>query len=148
MQAINLAVPIGRVSKHKYPAWFSGRLKSYIKKKKYFYRCYKKFKTDCFYDKFSCYRKLVNSTIKSNRSRWLKSTDENLKSHPQQFGSMYHSIGKRIVIQLILLLMVFFYTIPLILSKLFLNISSRFVIVVALVQVPSPLLTIALMPYL
>jgi hypothetical protein len=36
MQAINLAVPIGRVSKHKYPPLFSSRLKFYIKKKKLF----------------------------------------------------------------------------------------------------------------
>jgi hypothetical protein len=149
MQAINLAVPIGRVSKHKYPAWFSSKLKSYIKKKNYFYRCYKKFKTDSFYDKFSSYRKLVKSTIKSDRSRWLKSIDENLKSHPQQFWkyvSQYRE--KRMMIQLILMLMAFSYTIPPILQKLFLNISSRLVIVVAPALVPSPLLTIALMLYL
>jgi hypothetical protein len=41
-QAINLAVPCGCVTKHKYPIWFSGRLRSYIKKKNYFYRRYKK----------------------------------------------------------------------------------------------------------
>jgi hypothetical protein len=40
MEAINLAVPIGHVSKHKYPARFSGSLKTYIKKKNYFYRRY------------------------------------------------------------------------------------------------------------
>jgi hypothetical protein len=33
MKAINLAVPIGRVSKHKYPAWFSSRLKTYFTRK-------------------------------------------------------------------------------------------------------------------
>jgi hypothetical protein len=58
-QAINLAVPSGYVTKHKYPIWFSGRLRSYIKKKHYYYRRYKKYKTDCFYDIFSFYLKLV-----------------------------------------------------------------------------------------
>jgi hypothetical protein len=29
MKSVNLAVPVGRVSKHKYPAWFSSRLKTY-----------------------------------------------------------------------------------------------------------------------
>jgi hypothetical protein len=35
-QAINLAVPSGCVTKHKYPVWFSGRLRSCIKKKTIF----------------------------------------------------------------------------------------------------------------
>ena len=83
--AINVAIPTGTISKHKYPVWFSGRLKAYIRKKNYFYRRYKKLKTDCLYENFSYYRKLVKSTIKSDRSRWLKSIDENLKSNPRQF---------------------------------------------------------------
>jgi hypothetical protein len=37
-QAIDLAVPSGHIKKHKYPDWFSGKLKTYIKKKNYFYR--------------------------------------------------------------------------------------------------------------
>jgi hypothetical protein len=45
-QAMNLAVPCGCVTKYKYAIWFSGRLRSYIKKKNYFYRRYKKYKTD------------------------------------------------------------------------------------------------------
>jgi hypothetical protein len=36
-QAIDLAVPSGYIKKHKYPAWFSGKLKAYIKIN-YFYR--------------------------------------------------------------------------------------------------------------
>lgn len=95
IKAINLAVPIGRVSKHKYPAWFSSRLKTYINKKNYFHRRYKQFKTDCFYDKFSFYRKLVKSTLKSDRSRWLNSVDENLKSHPQQFWKYVSQYRKK-----------------------------------------------------
>jgi hypothetical protein len=52
-KAINLAAHSGCVTKHKYPIWFSGRVRSYIKKKNYFYIRYKKYKTDCFYDRFS-----------------------------------------------------------------------------------------------
>jgi hypothetical protein len=85
IQAIDLAVPSGHIKKHKYPAWCSGKLKAYIKNKNYFYRRYKKYKTDCFYDKFSYYRELVKATIKTDRFRWLQSVDENLKSHPKQF---------------------------------------------------------------
>jgi hypothetical protein len=36
-------------------------------------------------DKFSFYQKLVNKTIKSDRSDWLKYINKNLRSHPQQF---------------------------------------------------------------
>jgi hypothetical protein len=32
-QTIDLAVPSGYIKKHKYPAWFSGKLKVYIKRK-------------------------------------------------------------------------------------------------------------------
>jgi hypothetical protein len=52
-QTLDLAVPCGQIKKHKYPAWFSGKLKAFIEKKNYFYRCYKYLKTDCFYDRFS-----------------------------------------------------------------------------------------------
>jgi hypothetical protein len=84
-QAINLAVPSDCVTKHKCHIWFSGTLRSDVKKKNYFYRCYRKYKIDCFCDRFPFYRKLVKRTIKSDRFRWLKSVDENLKFHPQQF---------------------------------------------------------------
>jgi hypothetical protein len=84
-QAINSAVPSGRITRHKYPIWFSGRLRAYVKKKNYYYRRYKKHKTDYFYDRFSFYRKLVKRTIKSDRFHLLQSVDENLKSNPQQF---------------------------------------------------------------
>ncbi|PNF19791.1 hypothetical protein B7P43_G14658 [Cryptotermes secundus] len=85
MQAINLAVPSGWVKKRKYPIWFSGRLIAYVKRKNYFYRRYKKHKTDRLYDRFSFYRKLVKRTIKSDKHLWLLSVDQNLKSNPQQF---------------------------------------------------------------
>jgi hypothetical protein len=76
-QAIDLAVPSGHIKKHKYPNWFSGKLKVYIKKN-YFYRRYKKYKA-VFYDKYSFYRKLVTATIKPHF------VNKNLKSHPKQF---------------------------------------------------------------
>ena len=95
IKAINLAVPNGAVSKHNYPAWFSSILRTYIKKKNYFYRRYKKYKTDCFYKKFSFYRKLVKSTIKSDRSRWLHYVDENLKCNPQQFWKYVSQYRKK-----------------------------------------------------
>jgi hypothetical protein len=75
----------GPIKKHKYRPWFSGKLKAYIKKKNYFYRCYKKFKTDCFYYKFSFYWKLVKTTIETDRFHWLKSINKHLKSHPKHF---------------------------------------------------------------
>jgi hypothetical protein len=45
-QTIYLAAPSGHIQTHKCPAWFSGNLKAYIKKKNiYSCRRYKKFKT-------------------------------------------------------------------------------------------------------
>jgi hypothetical protein len=40
---------------------------------------------DYFYEKFAFYRKLVKNIIKPDRLRWLKSTDNNLKSQTQHF---------------------------------------------------------------
>jgi hypothetical protein len=34
---------------------------------------------------FSYYRKLVKTTIKTDRLRWLKSVDDNLKAKPKDF---------------------------------------------------------------
>jgi hypothetical protein len=77
-QAIDLAVPSGHINKHKYYAWFSGKLKAYIKRN-YFHRRYKKYKSACFDQKFPYYQKLVKAIVKTDRFRWLKSVDENLK---------------------------------------------------------------------
>jgi hypothetical protein len=47
IHAIDLALPSGYIKKHKYPAWFSRKLKAYIKKNyEYFYRRYMKY-TSC-----------------------------------------------------------------------------------------------------
>jgi hypothetical protein len=83
-QAIGSAVPSREIKRHKYPALSSGKLKAYIQNN-YFYTRYEKYKTDCFYDNFSFYHKLVKTTIKTENFRWLKSVDENLKFHPKQF---------------------------------------------------------------
>jgi hypothetical protein len=63
------AAPSGHIKKLKYPAGFPGNLNPYIKKENYFYKRYKKFKTDIFYVSFSFYRKSVKTTFKIDRSR-------------------------------------------------------------------------------
>ncbi|PNF20040.1 hypothetical protein B7P43_G05817 [Cryptotermes secundus] len=94
--AMEHAIPRGIINtRMKFPHWYSSSLKYYIRKKNYFYRRFKKKKSDCLYQKFSYYRKLVKSTIKSDRLRWLKSVDENLKSQPKQFWKYVASFRKR-----------------------------------------------------
>jgi hypothetical protein len=95
--AMEQAIPRGVInSNSKFPHWYSLSLRYYITKKNYFYRCFKKKKkSDCLYQKFSYYRKLVKVTIKSDRLRWLKSVDENLKSQPKQFWKYVASFRKR-----------------------------------------------------
>jgi hypothetical protein len=92
---LNVAAPSGYIKKHTYPTWFSGKLKVNNKKNNYFYRHYKKCKADCFYDRFSFHCKLIKTTIKTDRFRWLKSVDENLKSHPKQFWKYVSQFRKR-----------------------------------------------------
>jgi hypothetical protein len=83
--AMEQAIPHGYNCKSKFPPWFSHTLRHYSTKKNYFHRRLKKKPSDYFHDRFALYRKLVKSTIKSDRLRWLKSTDNNLKSQPQHF---------------------------------------------------------------
>jgi hypothetical protein len=64
-------------------------LRYYIAKKNYFHYHFKKKQTDYFYDNFAFYLKLVKTTIKSDKLRWLKSIDNNLKSQPQHFWKLY-----------------------------------------------------------
>jgi hypothetical protein len=82
----------GHIKNHKYPAWFSGKLNAYIKKKNNFRRRYQ---TDCFYGKFLFHRKSVKTTIKPDRVRCLKSADENLKCHPKQFWKYVSQFRKK-----------------------------------------------------
>jgi hypothetical protein len=66
-ETIGLAIPSGLMRKNKYPSWFSGKLKFFIRKKNYFYRQFKKSKAEYLYNKFSFYQKLVKATIMSDR---------------------------------------------------------------------------------
>jgi hypothetical protein len=76
--AMEQAIPRGYSCKSKFPPWFSHTLRHYIAKKNYFHRQFKKKPYDYFYERFALYRKLVKSTIKSDRVTWLKSIDNNL----------------------------------------------------------------------
>jgi hypothetical protein len=63
------AIPRCYNRKSKFPSWFSHTLRHYIAKKNYFHRHFKKKPSDYFYYRFALYRKLVKSTIKSDRLR-------------------------------------------------------------------------------
>jgi hypothetical protein len=89
LNAIDQAIPHGFIRKSKFPHLFSSALRYNIWKKDYYYRRLKKKNSDYFYNKFSFYRKLVKATIKSDRLRWLKSIDDNLKSQPKK--KKFHS---------------------------------------------------------
>jgi hypothetical protein len=93
--AMEQAIPRIHISKSKFPHWFSGSLKFYIKKKNYFYRRYRKHKSASFYDAFSFYRKLVKATIKVDRLRWLETINANLKTQPKQFWKYVASFRKK-----------------------------------------------------
>jgi hypothetical protein len=79
--AMEQAIPRGYRCKSKFPPWFPYTLRYYIIKKNYLHLRFKKKPSDYFYDKFAFYRKLVKNTIKSDRLGWLKSINNNLKSH-------------------------------------------------------------------
>ncbi|PNF41595.1 hypothetical protein B7P43_G11563 [Cryptotermes secundus] len=92
--AMEQVIPCGYRYKSKYPHWFSYTLRYYITKKNCFHRRFKKKPSDCFYGRFAYYRKLVKNTIKSDRLRWLKSLDNNLKSQPQHFWKYVSNFRK------------------------------------------------------
>jgi hypothetical protein len=92
--AMEDAIPRGYSRKFKFPPWFSHTLRHYIAKKNYFHRRFKMKPSDYFYDRFALYRKLVKSTIKSDRLRRLKSIDNNLKSQPQHFWKYVSNFRK------------------------------------------------------
>jgi hypothetical protein len=95
LNAMDQAVPRGFIRKSKFPHCFSSSLRYYIWKNDYYYRRFKKKNFNYFYNKFSFYRKLVEATIKSDRLRWLKSIDDNLKLQPKQFWKYVASYRKR-----------------------------------------------------
>jgi hypothetical protein len=61
--AMEQAIPRGFITKSIFPHLFSSASRYYIRKKNYFYRRFKKKKSDSPYNKFSLYRKLVKATI-------------------------------------------------------------------------------------
>ena len=75
LQTMNLALPWVSVRKLEFPCWLSYSLRYCVQKKSYFYRWYKKIKTEYYYSKClqyyysKCfhYQKLVKITIKSER---------------------------------------------------------------------------------
>jgi hypothetical protein len=92
--AMELAIPRGYGGKSKFPPWFSSALRYYISKKNYFHRRVKRNPSDYYQDRFAFYRKLVKSTIKSDRLRWLKSIDNDLKAHPRHFWKYVSNFRK------------------------------------------------------
>ncbi|PNF31813.1 hypothetical protein B7P43_G09329, partial [Cryptotermes secundus] len=92
--AMEEAIPRCPTRKSKFPFWYSSSLRYYIGKKNYFHRRFKKKQTDHYYDKFIFYRKLVKSAIKTDRLRWLKSIDNDLKTQPQHLWKYVSSFRK------------------------------------------------------
>jgi hypothetical protein len=74
--AMDQSVPRGFIRKPKYRSWFSATEKYYIRKKNYYHERFKKKNMENFYNPFSKYRKLVKTTIKSDRLVWLKLIDD------------------------------------------------------------------------
>jgi hypothetical protein len=95
LQAMNLAIPLGFITKSRFPHWFSHTLIYYFRKNNYFYRRYKKSKNEYYYSKFSHYRKLVKITVKSDRLNWYKSTGDDLKTNPSRFWKYVSSFRKQ-----------------------------------------------------
>jgi hypothetical protein len=77
-EAINLAITYIKSKNSTFLLWFSNSLK--IKKKTWHFRRYRNSKSNHSYSAFSYYRKLVKTTNKPDRIRWLKSVGDNLKT--------------------------------------------------------------------
>jgi hypothetical protein len=83
--AMEQAIPRGCNRKNKFPPWLSNTVRYYFVKNNYFRCRFKKKQWNYFHDKFALYRNVVKYTIRCDRSRWLKSIDNNLKSQFQHF---------------------------------------------------------------
>jgi hypothetical protein len=83
--AINKAMPFAKYRNSSFPYWFSSTMKYYIKNRNQYFRRYKKSKSAEHYASFSHYRKLVKIALNTDRLRWLKSVDSDLKTQPKQF---------------------------------------------------------------
>jgi phage anti-repressor protein len=93
-EAIDRSIPRDSVKGSNFPSWFSRTMRHYILKNNYYYRRFKKNKSDFYYSKFPYYRKLVKITINSDRSRWLKSIDESLKNNPKKLWNYVSNFRK------------------------------------------------------
>jgi hypothetical protein len=92
--AIEQSMPSSIINSNlKYPHWYSSSLRYYIKKNNYYYRRVKKKKSDCLYEQFLFYSKLVKAAIKSDRIRWFQYVDNTLNSQPKQFWRYVASFG-------------------------------------------------------
>jgi hypothetical protein len=67
--AMEQAIPRVYNRKSKFSPWFSNTLRYHSAKENYFHRRSEKKQTDYFCEKFAFYRKLVKTTIKSDRLR-------------------------------------------------------------------------------
>jgi hypothetical protein len=63
--------------------------------KELFLQTLKKINPTCLYQNFSFYRKLVKATLTSERLRWLKFVDKNLKPQLKQFWKYAASFSER-----------------------------------------------------
>jgi hypothetical protein len=80
---VEQARPHGFIANQKFSHWFSSSLRCYVRNEIYFYRHFKKNKS-VFAVSFPSYCKLVKANVKSDKCRWLKPFDDNLKLQPKQ----------------------------------------------------------------
>ena len=84
-QAIETAVRAVYIKKGELPLWCLEYFKCYVKRKNYFYRHSKQYRSSYCHDRCSSYRKLVRATMKCDKLIWLKSIDYYLKTNPVHF---------------------------------------------------------------
>jgi hypothetical protein len=83
-EAINDVIPSVKPRSSSFPHWFSKSLVYCIKKKNQFFKKYERSKSDYYCSIFSYYRKLIKTTIETDRLVWLKTID-NLRTQPKYF---------------------------------------------------------------
>jgi hypothetical protein len=99
-EAVNLTIPYVRPKNSAFLLWFSKLLICYIQKKNQRFRKYKKSKFDNHYSAFTYYRKLVKTTIKTDRLLWVQSVEDNLKTSPKDFWKYVSRFKKNELSQL------------------------------------------------
>jgi hypothetical protein len=88
-EAINEAIPPAKPKISTSPQLFSKSIMYYIKKKTQFFKKFKKSKSDYYYILFLYYRKLVKTTITTDKLGWLKTTDDNLRKKAKALLEIY-----------------------------------------------------------